>query len=335
MEESRVSIRLMASSSSARRVGANNLFRGATKVARSLGRGESKTLPRELRPQSSPTFLPKEAASFNVMAEEAALSRVQAGVQFPSDSAAGLALGRRVGERVVAKAKADGSAAVWAGTIPTGPCNWVGTKPGNATMPNWQPILLARADEFRPPAPPDCRSPEMKAEVAAIRAFTRSFGTSSKSYYWQSPAGTMSSWFDFESRWMFEDRTDQNPPRAARAYALLAAAWYDAFIASNDGKFAYWYLRPSMLDKGIEPLIPVPNFPSYPSNHSTLSTARCEVMAYLFPTRAEFIRRLGKEAGDSRVWAGIHFEIDNRAGVEIGKAVAAKFVQRARADGAD
>ena len=78
----------------------------------------------------------------------------------------------------------------------------------------------------------------MKAEVAAIRAFTRSFGTSSKSYYWQSPAGTMSSWFDFESRWMFEDRTDQNPPRAARAYALLAAAWYDAFIASNDAKFA-------------------------------------------------------------------------------------------------
>jgi hypothetical protein len=145
----------------------------------------------------------------------------------------------------------------------------------------------------------------------------------------------MSSWFDFESRWMFEDRTDQNPPRAARAYALLAAAWYDAFIASNDGKFAYWYLRPSMLDKSIEPLIPVPNFPSYPSNHSTLSTARCEVMAYLFPTRAEFIRRLAKEAGDSRVWAGIHFEIDNRAGVEIGKAVAAKFVQRARADGAD
>jgi hypothetical protein len=58
-------------------------------------------------------------------------------------------------------------------------------------------------------------------------------------------------------------------------------------------------------------------------------------MAYLFPTRAEFIRRLGKEAGDSRVWAGIHYEIDNRAGVELGKAVAAKFVERARSDGAD
>ena len=47
---------------------------------------------------------------------------------------------------------------------------------------------------------------------------------------------------------MFEDKTDQNPPRAARAYALLGTVLFDAFIASNDGKFAYWYLRPHQLD---------------------------------------------------------------------------------------
>jgi hypothetical protein len=66
-----------------------------------------------------------------------------------------------------------------------------------------------------------------------------------------------------------------------------------------------------------------------------LSTARSEVLAYLFPSRAEFIRRLGKEAGDSRVWAGIHFEMDNQAGVEVGRAVAGKFVAWAKSDGAD
>jgi hypothetical protein len=43
---------------------------------------------------------------------------------------------------------------------------------------------------------------------------------------------------------MFEDNIDQNPPRAARAYALIAAAHYDTFIASQDGKFAYWVPRP-------------------------------------------------------------------------------------------
>jgi hypothetical protein len=132
---------------------------------------------------------------------------------------------------------------------------------------------------------------------------------------------------------MFEDKTDQNPPRAARVYALVGAVLYDAFIASNDGKFAYWYLRSHQLDPEIKPLFPVPNFPGYPSNNSTLSTARCEVLAYLFPTRAEFIRKVGKEAGDSRIWAGIHYEMDNQAGVELGKAVAQKFVEWAKADG--
>ena len=116
---------------------------------------------------------------------------------------------------------------------------------------------------------------------------------------------------------------------------MLAAVYFDAFIASNDGKFAYWYLRPNMLDAGITPLFAVPPFPSYPSNHSTLSTARCEVLAYLFPQRAEFIRAVGKEAGDSRIWAGIHYEMDNQSGVALGNAVAGKFIERAKSDGAD
>jgi membrane-associated phospholipid phosphatase len=280
-------------------------------------------------------FFPDQASSFQSMAEEAARSRVLAGLQYPSDTAAGLALGQRVAEQVIARAKIDGSDTVWTGTIPTGPCMWVGTNPGNAAMPNWKPILLTRADEFRPPAPPDCQSATVKAEVDAVRQFDRSFMTNSKAFYWQSPAGLTTSWYDYASRWMFEDKTDSNPPRAARAYAMIASVYFDAFIASNDGKFAYWYLRPNQLEPSIKPLFPVPNFPSYPSNHSTLSTARCEVLAYLFPSHAEFIRGVGKEAGDSRIWAGIHYQMDNQAGATLGKAVAGKFIERAKTDGAD
>jgi len=66
-----------------------------------------------------------------------------------------------------------------------------------------------------------------------------------------------------------------------------------------------------------------------------LSTAPSEILAYLFPTRADFIRMLGKEAGDSRVWAGLHYDIDNYAGVELGRAVAGKFIARSKHDGAD
>lgn len=87
------------------------------------------------------------------------------------------------------------------------------------------------------------------------------------------------------------------------------------------------------LDTSLVPLFPAPNFPSYPSNHSTFSTSLSEVLAYLFPDRADFIRALGKEAGDSRIWAGIHYEMDNRAGVTLGMNVAQKFMEWAENDG--
>jgi membrane-associated phospholipid phosphatase len=278
-------------------------------------------------------FFPAEAETFRSLAEEAARSRLYAGLQYPSDYTAGLELGRRVAEKVIERARADGADMVWTGSIPTGPCMWTGTNPGNVTMPNWRPFLLSAANEFRPAPPPDCRSAEAQADVAAVRQFTRTFPSNYKAFYWQSPQGLMTGFFDYAGKWLFEDKLDQNPPRAARAYALLAAALFDTFIASNDGKYAYWYLRPHQLDTGITPLFPVPNFPSYPSNHSALSTARAEILAYLFPAQADFIRAYGEEAGDSRIWAGIHYEFDNEAGVQLGRAVAGKFIEWANGDG--
>ncbi len=278
-------------------------------------------------------FLPAEAASFQSMAEEAGWSRVLAGLQYPSDYTAGLDLGRRVAEQVIAKAKSDGSDAAWTGTVPTGPCKWIGTNPGNVTATGWTPILLTSASQFRPAPPPACDSAQALSEVATVKNYARTFVSNYKAYYWQSPEG-LNTWpYRYADKFMFEDGLDRNPPRAARVYALLASTLYDAFIASQDGKFAYWYLRPHMLDPAIVPLFAVPNFPSYPSNHSTFSAARSEMLAYLFPTRADFIRAVGKEAGDSRIWAGIHYPMDNVAGVELGKSVAGLFIARAEKDG--
>jgi membrane-associated phospholipid phosphatase len=278
-------------------------------------------------------FLPEEAQSFQAMAEEAGWSRVRAGLQYPSDYDAGLVLGRRVAEQVVLKAKADGSDAVWTGSVPVGPCKWTGVNPGNVTAVDWRPLLLTSPSEFRPEPPPACDSPQVLAEAETVRNFPRTFVTNYKVYYWQSPEGLQTWPFRYADKWMFEDRLDRNPPRFARVYALLASALFDAFIASQDGKFSYWYLRPHQLDPAIEPVIPVPNFPSYPSNHATFSAARAEVLAYLFPDHADFIRSVGAEAGDSRIWGGIHYPMDNAAGAKLGKSVAEVFIKWAESDG--
>jgi membrane-associated phospholipid phosphatase len=278
-------------------------------------------------------LLPAEAESFQTLAEQAGWSRVLAGLQYPSDYQAGLALGRAVAEKVIEKASADGSDAVWTGTVPTGPCKWIGSNPGNVTATGWTPLLLSSPSQFRPAPPPACDSPEVLAETAAVRNFPRSFVTNYKAFYWQSPEG-LNTWpYRYADKWIFEDRLDQNPPRVARTYALIAAVMFDAFIASQDGKFTYWYIRPHQLDPAIVPLFPVPNHPSYPSNHSTASAARSEILAYLFPSRADFIRAVGKEGGDSRIWAGIHYEMDNVAGRQLGKSVAQVFISWAQSDG--
>jgi membrane-associated phospholipid phosphatase len=281
-------------------------------------------------------FLPSEAASIQSLAEEAARSRLHAGVELPTDFLAGFELGRQIGELVVARARTDGAGTAFAGVIPTGRCNWTGTNPGNATATLWKPFLLSSASEFRPPAPPSCDSPQVQAELAAVRNFPRalnsaSFATNGRAFYWQSAEGVQPWPFVYLNRLVLEDRLDA--PSAARAYALLAVGMYDAWIASQDGKYAYWYLRPAQLDPTLVPLFPAPNFPSYPSNHSTFSSLAAELIAYMFPGEAIQVRARAKEAGDSRIWAGIHFEIDNQAGVKLGRDVAAKFIAFAESDG--
>ena len=216
-----------------------------------------------------------------------------------------------------------------------------GSSPGNVTAAQWKPLLLSSPSQFRPPQPPACDSAAVQADLLEIHSYSRvapgtaaSFVNRYKSFYWQSPEGLLSWPYRYADKWMAEDHLDRNPPRAARVYALIAAVMFDAFIASQDGKFTYWYIRPPQLDPAIVPLFPVPYFPSYPSNHSTFSAAKAELLAYLFPAHADFIRTVGKEAGDSRIWAGIHYQMDNAAGVQLGKSVAGVFIAWAESDGA-
>jgi len=284
-------------------------------------------------------FNPSEADNFSAMAQQAARSRVYAGVEFPSDSDAGSALGHLVAQRVIAMAKADGSDVPWTGSVPAGSCKWTGTNPGNVTMPGWKPVLLSSVSQFRPAPPPACDSQQGQAEMAKVRDFPRAlnnsatFLTNAKALYWQSPPGLVPWSYPYLNRWIMEDGLSANPPRAARAYALLGVVSYDAFLTSQDGKFTYWYLRPPQLDTSFTPLFPAPNFPSYPSNHAVLSSSRAEVMAYLFPAHADEIRAVGQEAANSRLWAGIHYQMDLDAGKQLGTSVAHLVIDWANSDG--
>lgn len=276
---------------------------------------------------------PDMAQVFHDQARAAADSRVLAGAHFPSDVEAGLELGRRVAEQVIGRAELDNEIPAWDGVIPTGPGYWTGEKPVEPTAGQWKTWVLASGDQLRPGPPLTYDSPELAAELQEVTAFTRTWQTNQTAAFWQLPTGAFESWYNFVSLRMFETGLHANPVRAARIYALMSVAHYDAIVACWDAKYAYWYFRPFQMDATMTTLFPTPNYPSYPSGHACASTAISEVIADQFPAYADAIRARATEALESRIAAGIHFRHELVAGVEIGRAVAQKVIEHDRTNG--
>ncbi len=283
-------------------------------------------------------LFPNDAQTYSNQAQECVESRLNAGVQFPSDVSAGLELGRKVAELVIARAKTDGSDAVFTGTIPTGPGFWRGTNPSQPTAGNWRTWVISSGSEFRPPPPPAFDSAQKQQELAEVKNFPRpipasgaNFNTTRAAYFWQ--GNTAKLWNDILTVKLFEYQLDRNPPRAARAYALMSVAAHDGLIACWDGKYTYWAARPSMLDPTLVTLFPNPAHPTYPSAHAMFDGPYAAVLGYLFPRDAAYFAEQAREGGESRLWAGIHFRSDIEAGLEIGRAVGQKVIAWAENDG--
>lgn len=283
-------------------------------------------------------LFPQRATEFNRLAEEAGQMRLLAGVAYPSDVSAGAGLGREVAAVALERGRRDRSDQPWTGSVPTAPGLWNGTNPAFPQAGGWMPWLLASGSEFRPPPPPAHDSPERAAEMARVRDFPRTPKTNGDAFYWEYAGGGLRNpqlWNGHLGRLLQEYGQAGDPPRAARAYALLNAAFYDAGVACWDAKYTYWTIRPFQLDPAFRPLFQTPNHPSYPAAHSCYSMTSALVLGHLFPRDAAALAALGRESGESRIWAGIHYPSDVAAGQKLAQGVAGKAIERARADGAE
>jgi len=276
---------------------------------------------------------PQDADRFNTLLAESTRSRLLAGVHFRSDVTAGLALGRRVGELVVERARSDGFDQKWQGMVPTGPGLWNGTNPLYPLAGSWKTWVIQAPRQFRPGPPWAFDSPERAMELDEVKNFARTFDTNAAAFAAQSMEGAFLAWYRIANQTMFEQRASDNLPRAARAYALMSIAHNDAMVAGWDAKYTYWTARPSMLRPDISTLFPNPNHPSYPSAHGFQSGSMASVMGYLFPSQADMVNALAQTYVNSRLWAGIHYRSDLTAGLELGRAVAQLVIDRAKADG--
>jgi membrane-associated phospholipid phosphatase len=275
---------------------------------------------------------PADAQNFRYLGEEAARAALSAGINYPSDVAAGLQLGRAVGAKVVALAQNDGSQAVWTGSVPTGPGVWVGAAPLEPLAGTWRTWVLTSGSQLRPAPPPAYDSPQERAEVEEIKNYPRTFASNAKGFFYQSLEGIFRVFYEELSKRILEyDR--ENPPAAARAYALAGIAHNEGSVACWDAKYTYWAPRPNQVDPSVVTLFPQPGHPAYPSAHGCFSGAIARVIARLFPDFAQSMEERSAEAVESRLWSGIHFRSDIDVGLAIGRKVGDLVMERAAADG--
>ena len=279
-------------------------------------------------------LFPAAVEQITLRAAEERQAAILSGRATASDVAAGLALGKAVAALVLNRARADGvgaaagspaiaqslaDAAVARGEIP-----WVSQE-----SPRRPPLLMSYGAVqpwtitrdslplFDPAPPPSTGSQQMQDEVAEVRRTVARLTREQLAIAqkWNDGAGTYTPpghWNDIATEHVARARMSE--VRAARTYALLNMAMHDASVACWRVKFKHFNPRPSQLDPSIRTVIGLPNFPAYPSGHSTFSAAAARVLGELFPAHATEFMAMADEAGISRMYGGIHYRSDIEGG---------------------
>ncbi len=222
---------------------------------------------------------------------------------------------------------------------------------------DWKPILLTGPTEFAVAAPIATNTPDYVAQINEIKTWQADLTSEEKDIvkYWS--AGSVLRWNEIMRQlvakhnlppYQNDDGTYPipsaanplaypyfpfaNPPYAARAYAYVAAAQYDALVAAWYYKRLYNRPAPYKVDSSINVLIPRSDLPSYPSEDAVIEGASVEMLKLLFPGDQDFIQQKAEEEKRARIIAGVNVRSDLDAGEALGRAVAQKFVTRARGD---
>jgi membrane-associated phospholipid phosphatase len=287
---------------------------------------------------------------------ETLLAQVPAGARRD----AGAALEATVGQAVVASRADDGSAATPPPfVLGTSPGDYQLTPPlfPQPVFTGWgavRPFILPSGSQFRPPAPPSLASSiwaKAYAEVQSLGSATSATRTpdeTEQARFWAAPIQNY--WNEITQTAVLALGTSVR--ESAHVFAALDETLADATIALYDAKYTYAFWRPvtairagdadgnpaTIGDPAWTPLATTPADPSYPGAHSTLSTAAADVLASFYGDRFHFAvtsellpgvtRSFGsfggaaREAGLSRIYAGVHTRIDHLAGVQLGAEVA-------------
>jgi hypothetical protein len=302
-------------------------------------------------------IVPAQAASL-----EARHHALTAHIQDGAGKAAGVALGEKVASALLAQRQSDGSDFSPAYTPRVGPGMYVPTSKAAMASPSlgkMKPFVLAKADQYRPPAPPPLESVQVLRDLEEVRALGHKASAvrtraQADIALFHAPPGfpTWNGIARFVVRAKALDLLD-----SARAMALLNFATLDSQLAIWDAKYTYNYWRPrtainsatlQLASAGTtapwEPLVNEPMHPEYPCAHCGIGAAAATVMESLFgagtfnfPARTgamggairpyDSFRQFEEEEAISRIYAGVHYRWSNSVGEFVGKQVGKKVLE--------
>ncbi len=221
----------------------------------------------------------------------------------------------------------------------------------------WKTILLKRPDTFFVNVPAATNSSAYIAELNEIKGAQQHITSAEKAIikYWS--AGSVLRWNEImrelvakynlapyqnpdgtypgpnaNNPFAYPQFPFANPPYAARAFAYISAAQYDALVAAWHYKTLYNRVAPYMVDSSVNALVPKTMLPSYPSEDAVVAGVTAEMMKLLFPTEIDFIQQKLEEEEEYRIVSGANVRSDIIAGEALGRQVAAVFVARAKTD---
>ncbi|HUR35746.1 MAG TPA: phosphatase PAP2 family protein [Vicinamibacterales bacterium] len=300
-------------------------------------------------------LFPTAVAEISARAQSQQDAAVLSGKAAPSDIAAGLALGQAIAPVFIARARGDGmgaaggNAAAWQALADAaaarGETPWRSLE--NPPRPPMLPLFgrvrawMMTPDDLareRPGLAPSTSSALMARDLAEVKQAVNRITREQLAivYKWADGVSTPTppGHWNFIAESYVKD-AHLSEVRAARVFALLNMAMLDAAVGCWDAKFASFSPRPSQLDPSIRTVIGLPNFPSYPSGHSTFSAAAAGVLSYLFPAGSTYFHAQKDEAAMSRLYAGIHYRTDIEIGMVHGTRIGDYTIGFARRDGAD
>jgi len=110
-------------------------------------------------------------------------------------------------------------------------------------------------------------------------------------------------------------------PHVARILGYFHASINDTCVITWFLKYLWDVARPNQYERNLPTVLFTPRFPSYPSAHATIAGCSEILLSYFFPSESTRIKNLMEESAQSRLYAGVHFKIDNDEGLRLGRQI--------------